>query len=145
MLKSQQRDSNSRPPVYETDALTTVLCWLMCVRCYGVYSNININKIYCFTLQICDLIDVVILILAFRSVKWYKFFFFNATHTLRGGSFATRPFIRHAVQRVISPRVIPQAATRSFTPLVILHPCTRWRMTHARAGTHPLISHPMVE
>ncbi len=24
---SQQRDSNSRPPVYETDALTTMLCW----------------------------------------------------------------------------------------------------------------------
>ena len=24
---SQQRESNSRSPVYETDALTTVLCW----------------------------------------------------------------------------------------------------------------------
>ena len=24
---SQQRDSNSRPSVYETDALTTMLCW----------------------------------------------------------------------------------------------------------------------
>ncbi len=27
MRNSQQRDSNSRPPVYETDALTTMLCW----------------------------------------------------------------------------------------------------------------------
>ncbi len=24
---SQQRDSNSRPPVYETGAITTMLCW----------------------------------------------------------------------------------------------------------------------
>ena len=27
LMSSQQRDSNSRPPVYETDALTTMLCW----------------------------------------------------------------------------------------------------------------------
>ena len=30
--RSQQRDSNSRPSVYETDALTTVLCWHQFLR-----------------------------------------------------------------------------------------------------------------
>ena len=35
---SQQRDSNSRSPVYETDALTTMLCWhLFIIVCIQIY------------------------------------------------------------------------------------------------------------